>query len=48
MQTNRLLSYDPDKDDEDDDAEERIVNPKSDEQRNRLIAACQKVLLFNR
>jgi len=40
--------YDPDKDDEDDDAEERIVNPKSDEQRNRLIAACQKVLLFNR
>merc|ERR1711970_536952 len=40
--------YDPDKDDEDDESEPAIINPKSDEQRTRLNAACNKVLLFNR
>merc|ERR1711970_430080 len=39
--------YDPDADD-DDDNEVKVIHPKSDEQRNRLIAACGKVLLFNR
>merc|ERR1711970_1589293 len=40
--------YDPDKDDEDDESEPAIINPKSDEQRTRLNTACNKVLLFNR
>merc|ERR1711935_1090267 len=39
--------FDPDKDD-DDENETNIINPKSDEQRTRLNAACNKVLLFNR
>ncbi|XP_029682397.1 protein kinase, cAMP-dependent, regulatory, type II, alpha, B isoform X1 [Takifugu rubripes] len=37
--------YDPD-DDEDDDAEPRVVNPKTDEQRRRLQDACKHILLF--
>lgn len=40
--------YDPDKDDDDDENETKVINPKSDEQRTRLNAACNKVLLFNR
>ena len=40
--------YDPDKDDDEDENEVAVVNPKSDEQRTRLNAACNKVLLFNR
>jgi len=40
--------YDPDKDDDDEEGEEKIIHPKSDDQRTRLIAACNKVLLFNR
>jgi len=38
--------YDPDAEDE--DCEQDIIKPKSDEQRTRLNAACNKVLLFNR
>lgn len=37
--------YNPD-DDEDDDAEPRVVNPKTDEQRRRLQDACKHILLF--
>jgi len=40
--------YDPDKDDDEGENETKIVHPKSDEQRTRLNAACNKVLLFNR
>merc|ERR1711962_1662995 len=35
-------------DDDEEDDEVAVVNPKSDEQRTRLNAACNKVLLFNR
>ncbi|XP_036956405.1 protein kinase, cAMP-dependent, regulatory, type II, alpha, B [Acanthopagrus latus] len=38
-------AYDPD-DDEDDDAEPRVVYPKTDEQRRRLQDACRDILLF--
>merc|ERR1719454_2465657 len=40
--------YDPDKDDDDDDCVQNVINPKTDQQRTRLNAACNKVLLFNR
>ena len=45
---NNNTRYDPDKDDDEDENEVAVVNPKSDEQRTRLNAACNKVLLFNR
>ncbi|XP_061688287.1 protein kinase, cAMP-dependent, regulatory, type II, alpha, B [Syngnathoides biaculeatus] len=38
-------AYNPD-DDEDDDAEPRVVHPKTDEQRRRLQDACKDILLF--
>lgn len=38
-------AYNPD-DDEDDDTEPRVVNPKTDEQRRRLQDACRDILLF--
>lgn len=38
-------AYNPD-DDEDDDTEPRVVNPKTDEQRHRLQEACRDILLF--
>ncbi|XP_069393403.1 protein kinase, cAMP-dependent, regulatory, type II, alpha, B [Paralichthys olivaceus] len=38
-------AYNPD-DDEDDDTEPRVVNPKTDEQRQRLQDACRYILLF--
>ncbi|KAJ4919597.1 hypothetical protein JOQ06_027679 [Pogonophryne albipinna] len=38
-------AYNPD-DDEDDDAEPRVVHPKTDEQRHRLQDACRDILLF--
>uniref|UniRef100_A0A3Q1EX94 cAMP-dependent protein kinase type II regulatory subunit n=1 Tax=Acanthochromis polyacanthus TaxID=80966 RepID=A0A3Q1EX94_9TELE len=38
-------AYNPD-DDEDDDTEPRVVNPKTDEQRRRLQDACKDILLF--
>ncbi|XP_034388445.1 protein kinase, cAMP-dependent, regulatory, type II, alpha, B [Cyclopterus lumpus] len=38
-------AYNPD-DEEDDDADPRVVHPKSDEQRLRLQDACQDILLF--
>uniref|UniRef100_A0A8D2ZCU9 cAMP-dependent protein kinase type II regulatory subunit n=1 Tax=Scophthalmus maximus TaxID=52904 RepID=A0A8D2ZCU9_SCOMX len=38
-------AYDPD-DDEDDDAEPRVVHPKTDVQRRRLQEACRHILLF--
>ncbi|XP_044070256.1 cAMP-dependent protein kinase type II-alpha regulatory subunit-like isoform X2 [Siniperca chuatsi] len=38
-------AYNPD-DDEDDDAEPRVVHPKTDEQRRRLQDACRDILLF--
>lgn len=38
-------AYNPDED-EDADAEPRVVNPKTDEQRRRLQDACQHILLF--
>uniref|UniRef100_A0A669D888 cAMP-dependent protein kinase type II-alpha regulatory subunit n=1 Tax=Oreochromis niloticus TaxID=8128 RepID=A0A669D888_ORENI len=38
-------AYNPD-DDEDDDTEPRVVNPKTDEQRHRLQDACRDILLF--
>lgn len=38
-------AYNPD-DDEDDDSEPRVVNPKTDEQRRRLQDACKHILLF--
>lgn len=37
--------YDPDNDDDDD--EERVVHAKSDVQRQRLVQAVEKILLFN-
>ncbi|KAK2915066.1 hypothetical protein Q8A73_005660 [Channa argus] len=38
-------AYNPD-DDEDDEAEPRVVHPKTDEQRRRLQDACRDILLF--
>nr|XP_046239702.1 protein kinase, cAMP-dependent, regulatory, type II, alpha, B isoform X1 [Scatophagus argus] len=38
-------AYNPD-DDEDNDAEPRVVHPKTDEQRRRLQDACRDILLF--
>ena len=38
-------AYDPDEDDED-DADPRVVHPKSDVQRHRLQDACRDILLF--
>nr|XP_057911306.1 protein kinase, cAMP-dependent, regulatory, type II, alpha, B [Doryrhamphus excisus] len=38
-------AYDPDED-QDDDAEPRVVHPKTDEQRRRLQDACRDILLF--
>lgn len=38
-------AYNPDED-EDEDAEPRVVNPKTDEQRRRLQDACKHILLF--
>uniref|UniRef100_A0A2K6LIU9 cAMP-dependent protein kinase type II regulatory subunit n=1 Tax=Rhinopithecus bieti TaxID=61621 RepID=A0A2K6LIU9_RHIBE len=38
------LSYNPDE--EEDDAESRIIHPKTDDQRNRLQEACKDILLF--
>ncbi len=38
-------AYNPDED-EDDDAEPRVVHPKTDEQRHRLQEACKDILLF--
>uniref|UniRef100_A0A8C5TUN4 Protein kinase cAMP-dependent type II regulatory subunit beta n=2 Tax=Malurus TaxID=55806 RepID=A0A8C5TUN4_9PASS len=37
-------AYNPD--DEEDDAESRIIHPKTDDQRNRLQEACKDILLF--
>ncbi|XP_029472137.1 cAMP-dependent protein kinase type II-beta regulatory subunit isoform X2 [Rhinatrema bivittatum] len=37
-------AYNPDE--EDDDAESRIIHPKTDDQRNRLQEACKDILLF--
>ncbi|XP_035405367.1 cAMP-dependent protein kinase type II-beta regulatory subunit isoform X1 [Cygnus olor] len=37
-------AYDPDE--EEDDAESRIIHPKTDDQRNRLQEACKDILLF--
>merc|ERR1711879_279182 len=38
--------YDPEADDSDDDADDRVMNPKSDEQRARLIKVVENMLLF--
>lgn len=38
-------AYNPDEDD-DNDAEPRVVHPKTDEQRRRLQDACKHILLF--
>ncbi|XP_075064898.1 cAMP-dependent protein kinase type II-beta regulatory subunit [Mixophyes fleayi] len=37
-------AYNPDE--EDDETEKRIINPKTDDQRNRLQEACKDILLF--
>ncbi|XP_010086399.1 PREDICTED: cAMP-dependent protein kinase type II-beta regulatory subunit-like, partial [Pterocles gutturalis] len=37
-------AYNPDE--EEDDAESRIIHPKTDDQRNRLQEACKDILLF--